>query len=127
MAAVPAARHATACTQVRVSSKPIAVTFGLGSIDQEEPFQFSMMGVGRNPEPPPPPNDPNEPTAQHCTALRHEMLLRMPGVEESGTDAETSVQVDPFHCCMTIPDAFPLLSVVAPDAQQSVASAHARP
>ena len=67
-----------------VSRSPRAVTFGLGSIDQDEPFQFSMIGVGGNPEPPPPPNPPSEPTAQHCTELRHVMPLRIPGVEDVG-------------------------------------------
>jgi hypothetical protein len=110
-----------------VFSKLRALTFGLGSIDQEEPFQFSMTLCGRNPEPPPPPNPPDEPTAQHCTELRHEMPARMAGVDESATDADTSVQVDPSQCCMMIPEAAPLLPVVDPDAQQSVASTHARP
>ena len=94
-------------------------TFGLGSIDHDEPFQLSIRACGRKLPPPPPPVGPSSPTAQHCTALTQEMLLSMPGVEESGTEPETSVQPAPFHCCSRIPDAMPLVSVVAPDAQQS--------
>ena len=62
-------------------------------MDQDEPFQFSMIACGRKLPPPPPPNPPSEPTAQHCAALRHEILLRMPGVEEPGTDADKSLQL----------------------------------
>ena len=124
VAELPAARHPTACTQEIESRKLNAVTSGLGSIDQEEPFQLSMNPCGWNPEPPPPPNDPNEPTAQHCTELRHEMLLRIPGLAEPGTDADTSVQAEPSQRSMRIPDALPLMgSVIDPDAQQSVAVA----
>ena len=55
------------------------------------------------------------------------MPLRMPCVEEPGTDADTSTQVAPFQRSMRIPDAFPLPSVVDPDAQQSASSTHVMP
>ena len=127
VAALPPARHPTDCTQLTETKKLRADTFGLGSIDQAEPFQLSMNACGWKLPPPPPPNDPSAPTAQHCTELTHEMLLRMPGVEESGTDAETSVQVEPSQCSMMSPDAIPVSSVVAPDAQQSEAVTQVRP
>ena len=126
-AAVPAAMHPTARTQVTVVRRLSALAFGLGSMDQDEPFQFSMTACGWKPPPPPPPNPPREPTAQHCAVLRHEMPLRMPGVEGSGTDADRSVQAAPFQCSMRIPDAFPLPSVIAPEAQQSASVTHVTP
>ena len=94
VAALPAARQPTDLTQLIEARKLSGDTFGLGSIDQDEPFQFSMKLCGWNPAPPPPPNDPNEPTAQHCTEVTQETSLKIPGVEESGTEAETSFQLD---------------------------------
>ena len=127
MAELPAARHATPRTQLTVFKKLRVATSGLGSTDHDEPFQLSIRACGRKLLPPPPPVGPSSPTAQHCTALTQETLLSMPGTEESGTEPETSVQLAPFHCCSRIPDAMPLVSVVAPDAQQSVASTQAMP
>jgi hypothetical protein len=127
VAALPAAKHVTARTQVMVFKKLSAATFGLGSIDHEEPFQFSMRACGRKLLPPPPPNGPRAPTTQHCVALMHETLLRMPGMEESGTDPDVSVQLEPSQCCSRSPDATPVESVVAPEAQQSVALTQVMP
>ena len=127
MAELPAATHPTARTQLIVFKKLSAATFGLGSIDHDDPFQLSMRACGRKLPPPPPPVGPDSPTAQHCAALTQETLLSMPDVEESGTELETSVQPAPFHCCRRIPDAMPLVSVVAPDAQQSVALTQVMP
>ncbi len=127
VAELPAARHATARTQLTVFKKLRAATLGLGSTDHDEPFQLSIRACGRKLLPPPPPVGPSSPTAQHCTALTQETLLSMPGMEESGTEPETSVQLAPFHCCSRIPDAMPLVSVVAPDAQQSVALTQVMP
>ena len=59
------------------------MTFGLGSTDQLEPFQFSIKALSWNPLPPPPPKVPYEPTAQHAEALTHEMLLKMAPPEVS--------------------------------------------
>jgi hypothetical protein len=112
---------------VTVSKKLSAATFGLGSIDQADPFQLSMIGCGRKFPPPPPPNGPREPTAQHCTELTQETLLRIPEGEPPGTEADISIHVVPFQCCNRNPDAIPLESVVAPDAQQSAASTHVTP
>ena len=112
-------RQATDCTQVTVTKKLSAATFGLGSIDHEEPFQFSMNVCGWKFPPPPPPNVPWEPTAQHWVELTQVTLLRIPPLVASGTELETSVQPEPFQCCNKSPDAMPLVSVVAPDAQQS--------
>ena len=102
-AAPPTATHPTARTHETEFKKLSAVTFGLGSTDHEVPFQFSTKLCGWNPLPPPPPNEPNEPTAQHCTELRHVMLLRIAGVVELGTDDDMSVQPDPFQCSMRTP------------------------
>ena len=55
------------------------------------------------------------------------MPLRIPGVEESGTDADTSLHAAPSQCSMRTPAALPSLSVLDPEAQQSVALTHARP
>ena len=55
------------------------------------------------------------------------MLLRIAGVVELGTDDDMSVQVDPFQCSMRTPADVPLLSVVAPEAQQSLALAQPMP
>ena len=127
MAALPAARHITARTQVTVSKKLNAATFGLGSMDQAVPFQLSMTDCGVKFPPPPPPNGPRDPTAQHCTELTQETLLSMPAVEASGTVEDVSVHAAPFQCCNRNPEAMPLVSVVDPEAQQSVASAHVMP
>ena len=54
------------------------------------------------------------------------MLLRIAGVVELGTDDDMSVQVDPFQCSMRTPADVPLLSVVAPEAQQSVGTGAAQ-
>ena len=51
----------------------------------------------------------------------------MAGVEELGTADDTSVQADPSQCSMSTPAGCPVGSVVEPEAQQSVASAHANP
>ena len=115
--------------QVSEFKKLRVVTFGLGAIDQLEPFQFSMNVCGRKLLPPLPPNGPEAPTAQHWAELTQEMLLRIAPVAPvgSGTDVERSVHEEPSQCCISIPDAVPLLSVVEPEAQQSVASTHSRP
>ncbi len=126
---LPTATQPTASTQLTEFKKLTTVTFGLGAIDQLEPFQFSMKLWGRKLLPPPPPNGPDDPTAQHWTVLTQEMLLRIapvPGLG-SGTEAETSVHEEPSQCCTSIADAIPVLSVVAPEAQQSVASTHSSP
>ena len=104
-----------------------AATLGLGSIDQAEPFQFSMKLCGG--EFPLPLIVPDDPTPQHWVALGQEMLLRIAPIDGlgEGTDAETSVQEDPSQDSIRIPDAVPVWSVVAPDAQQSVALTHSRP
>ena len=81
---------------------------------------------GLRPEPPLL-NDPVEPTAQHCAALTQEMPASMPGAVEPGTDADASVHVAPSQCSMRTPEAFPVSSVVAPEAQQSLAPTHSRP
>ena len=126
---LPTATHPTAWTQLTEFKKLTTVTFGLGAIDQLEPFQFSMKPCGRKLPPPPPPNVPEDPTAQHWTAPTQEMLLRIaptPGLG-AGSEVETSVHEEPSQCCISIPDAIPLPSVVAPEAQQSVASTHSSP
>ena len=51
----------------------------------------------------------------------------MPGDDESGTDADMSVQVEPSQCCRRRPEASPVSSVVAPEAQQSEASTQVSP
>ena len=129
VAELPTATHPTACTQLTEFKKLMAVTFGLGAIDQLEPFQFSMNVRGRKLPPPPPPNGPEDPTAQHSAVLTQAMPLRIAPVpgSGSGTEAETSVHEEPSQCSISIPDAIPVLSVVAPEAQQSVASAHSSP
>ena len=105
-----------------------AATFGLGSMDHSDPFQFSMKAAGWNPPPPPPPKVPEEPTAQHWVALTQERLFRMDPVPAgSGTEEDTSVHDTPFHCSMRIPDAFPVSSVNAPEAQQSDTVAQVTP
>src|SRR5580693_4720202 len=85
---LPTATHPTAWTQLSEFRKLMAVTFGLGAIDQLDPFQFSMNVCGRKSPPPPPPNGPEDPTAQHWAELTQEMLLRIAPVAPvgSGTD-----------------------------------------
>ena len=60
-----------------------------------------------------------DPTAQHCVELTQVTLLRIPPLVASGTELEASVQPAPSQCSSKSPDAMPLVSVVAPDAQQS--------
>ena len=101
----------------------MGLTSGLGSMDQDDPFQFSTNDCGWKPPPPPPPNVPKDPTAQQADGCRHEMLLRMAPVEllGAGTDDETSIQPEPFQRSMRMPEPCPVLSVTAPEAQQEEA------
>ena len=123
---LPSATHPTLGTQLNALRKLSAVTWGLGCTDHDEPFQYSTTLCSCGPFPPLL-IDPVDPTAQHCAALTHEILASMPGDVESGTDADASVQDAPSQCSMRIPDIPPLPSVVAPDAQQSLAPTHSRP
>jgi hypothetical protein len=56
-----------------------------------------------------------------------EILLRMLLVVASGTAVGMIDHTDPFQCSMRTPEAMPVLSVVDPDAQQSLASTQVRP
>ncbi len=56
-----------------------------------------------------------------------EILLRMLPVVVSGTAVGIGDHTDPFQCSMSTPEAMPVLSVVDPDAQQSLPSTQARP
>src|ERR1700728_3615303 len=124
---LPSVRHPTLGTQLTELRKLRAVTFGLGCTDHDDPFQYSTTLCGCAPEPPLL-NEPVEPTAQHCAALRQEIPARRPGDAEPGTDADASVHVEPSQCSTSNPDAVPVTgSVVAPEAQQSVAPTHSRP
>ena len=123
---LPSDTHPTPGWQLTELRKLSAVTLGLGCTDQAEPFQFSTRLCGWGPEPPLL-NDPVEPTAQHCAAFTQEIPARIPGDVESGTEADTSVHEEPSQCCIRIPDADPVPSVVAPDAQQLVEEVQVRP
>jgi hypothetical protein len=123
---LPSARHPTPDTQLTELRKLRAVTFGLGCTDHDDPFQYSTKLCGCGPEPPLL-NDPVEPTAQHCVALRQEIPANMPGAAEPGTDSDASLHEVPSQCSIRIPEAFPVSSVVAPDAQQSLSPTHCRP
>ncbi len=130
MAALPAARHPTAATQLTEFKKLSAVASGLGATDHEEPFQFSTKACGLKLLPPPPPNGPVDPAAQHCPVPVHEMPLKIAPdpVGGVGTDPDMSLQVEPSQCSMRTPDAMPKVgSVLAPEAQQSSGPVQARP
>ena len=58
VAVVPTAVHPTPATHDTEFKRSIGPTVGLGSIDQDEPFQYSMKAWGWNPLPPPPPKLP---------------------------------------------------------------------
>ena len=123
---LPSATQPTLGTQLTELRKLRKATFGLGSTDHDEPFQYSTKLCGFGPEPPLL-NEPVEPTAQHCTALRQEIPASIPGALEPGTDADASLHEVPSQCSIRIPEAFPLSSVVAPEAQQSLPPTHCRP
>ena len=123
---LPSARQPTLGTQLTELRKLRKVTFGLGCTDHDDPFQYSTKLCGLGPESPLL-NEPVEPTAQHCCALRQEIPANMPGAAESGTDSDASLHVVPSQCSIRIPEAFPVSSVVAPEAQLSLSPTHSRP
>ncbi len=123
---LPSARQPTLGTQLTELRKLRKVTFGLGCTDHDDPFQYSIKLCGCGPEPPLL-NEPVEPTAQHSAVPRQEIPASIPGASEPGTNADVSLHTLPSQCSMRIPAAFPEVSVVAPEAQQSLSPTHRRP
>ena len=127
---MPTAVHPTPAMHDTEFRRSIGPTSGLGSIDQDDPFQYSMKALrleavaSATAEGPVGADGPAARGSDARDAAQHG-CPRVPF--GTGTVFETSVHAEPFHCSIKRPDPWPVESVTAPEAQQSTAERHSMP